>query len=180
MKNSHLRRHQGLHFHQHVFIYQAAIPAKQSELQTGIPASITIAQAILESGWGKHHIGSANNYFGVKAHKLAGKINSGPVATGYADVATKEHIKGEDITIVDHFRTYNSMADSFIDHGLFLKNNKRYSLALKRYAQTGDTNEFARDLQKAGYASALYYADLLIKIMTKYHLNQYNQKQISP
>jgi flagellum-specific peptidoglycan hydrolase FlgJ len=49
------------------FIAQAATAAVQSEIATGTPAAITIAQAILESGWGKHHIGSANNFFGVKA-----------------------------------------------------------------------------------------------------------------
>ena len=50
-------------------IAQAATAAVQSEIATGTPAAITIAQAILESDWGKHHIGSANNDFGVKAQK---------------------------------------------------------------------------------------------------------------
>jgi len=176
MKHHHARKHR-LHFNRYDFIHQAAVPAQQSELLTGVPASITIAQAILESGWGKHHIGKANNYFGVKAHKSHGKIDPGTVATGYVDVSTREHIKGNDITIVDHFRKYNSMSDSFIDHGLFLKKNKRYSTALANYSKSGDADAFAQGLQDAGYATDPHYADLLTKIMTKFSLYQYNKKQ---
>jgi hypothetical protein len=56
------------------FIKSAAIAAKKSETQTGVPASVIVAQAILESGWGEHHMGNANNYFGIKAQERNGKI----------------------------------------------------------------------------------------------------------
>jgi flagellar protein FlgJ len=149
-----------------------------SELQTGVPASITIAQAILESGWGKHHIGKANNYFGVKAQTVYGKVVYGSVATGFVDRTTKEHIKksNTNIFITAHFRSYKNLAGSFLDHGLFLKYNPRYQKALTTYAKNRDADEFARGLQEGGYATDQHYAELLISIMKKHHLYQYNRK----
>lgn len=158
------------------FIDDAAGPAQSSELQTGVPASITIAQAILESAWGKHHIGSANNYFGVKAQEdKKGNVSYGSIATGYVDTKTQEHIAGKDITITDHFRKYTNMTDSFTDHGMFLKNNSIYKSALDDYAKSGDADEFARGLQKVHYATDPNYAETLIKIMTQRKLYRYNK-----
>lgn len=158
------------------FIALAAGPAQSSELQTGVPASITIAQAILESAWGKHHIGSANNYFGVKAQQdKKGEVHYGSIATGYVDVKTKEYIGGKEITITDHFRKYKDITDSFIDHGMFLKQNSIYKSALDAYAKTGDAEEFARGLQRAHYATDPNYADTLIRIMKARRLYQYNK-----
>ena len=165
----HTKKHNAIHQNKQIFIYQAAHPAQTSERLTGVPASITIAQAILESGWGKHHMGSANNYFGIKAQTSHGKVTFGNVATGYVDKETKEHIKklNKDISITAHFRSYKNMSDSFLDHGLFLKNNPRYHHALVNYAKTKDADEFAHGLQKAGYATDPHYAELLISIMKK-------------
>ena len=156
------------------FIQSAAIPAKVSELQTGVPASITLAQAILESGWGKHHIGDANNYFGVKAQVVKSKVVYGDIATGYVQVPTREHINNKNITINAYFRKYADMEGSFTDHGMFLRNNPRYHAALDAYAKTKDADEFARGLQNAGYATDPHYAELLISIMKKHNLYQYN------
>src|SRR5882672_2793825 len=139
---------------QKAFIKSAADPAQKSEAQTGVPASVTIAQAILESGWGEHHMGDANNYFGIKAQEKDGKITFGDVATGHVDRLTKEFDKnGKAFTVVAHFRSYKDMAGSFIDHGIFLNSNKRYSKALAAYAASKDANEYARGLQEAGYAT---------------------------
>jgi flagellar protein FlgJ len=177
------RRHKVRKAHHHpdnaIFIRAAAIPAHMSETKTGVPASITIAQAVLESGWGRHHIGSANNYFGVKAHEHKGKIVIGSVATGYVDRRTREHIKGGDIFITDHFRQYANKTDSFIDHGLWIKSNQRYSKALKEYANSGDADAFARALQKHHYATDPHYAELLISIMKRHNLYKYNAKKLS-
>lgn len=160
------------------FIKSCVIPAQISEINTGVPTSITIAQAILESGWGHHHIGKANNYFGVKAQTVNGKIDVGPTASGYVTVDTKEHTKkGKIVTISDSFRSYNSMTDSFIDHGNFIKNNRRYHKILQQFAQTGDADQFAYGLQQAGYATDIHYAELLIGIMKKYNLYQHNIRQ---
>ena len=125
-------------------------------------------------------MGSANNYFGVKAQTSHDKVTFGSVATGYVDKTTKEHIKklNKDISISAHFRSYKNMNDSFFDHGLFLSKNSRYSTALANYAKTKNADEFARGLQKAGYATDPHYADLLISIMKKYKLYQYNQKPV--
>jgi len=158
------------------FIDAAAGPAQSSELQTGVPASITIAKGILESAWGKHHIGPANNYFGVKAQEdKKGTVDYGSIATGYVDTKTREHIGGKDKTITDHFRSYSNMTDSFTDHGMFIKNNSRYRSALDAYAKTGDAEEFARGLQEAHYATDPNYAETLIKIMGQRKLYQYNK-----
>ena len=159
------------------FIHKAIAPAQASERLTGVPASITMAQAILESGWGKHHIGSAHNYFGVKAQTVLGKVTYGSVATGYVNVKTKEHLGGKDITISDNFRSYKSIQDSFVDHGNFLRGNHRYLTILTAYANDGDADAFARGLQKAGYATDPHYAELLIKIMKGRNLYQYNLKR---
>jgi flagellar protein FlgJ len=159
---------------QTAFIASAADPAKQSEQRTGVPASVTIAQAILESGWGVHHMDDANNYFGIKAQEKNGTIDFGTVATGSVDKLTKEFdANGQPFTIVAHFRAYKDMAGSFIDHGLFL-GAPRYKSALDAYKADKDANEFARGLQSAGYATDPNYAATLISLMTAHNLFQFN------
>jgi flagellum-specific peptidoglycan hydrolase FlgJ len=159
------------------FIHSAGTSAINSEIQTGVPAAVTVAQAILESAWGKYHMGAANNYFGIKAQTAKGQVSFGDIATGYVDRSTKEHIKktNKDITITAHFRSYADMEGSFRDHGMFLRNNPRYSAALAAYAKTGDANEFARGIQTAGYATDPHYAETLISIMKRYNLYRLNQ-----
>lgn len=160
------------------FIAEASVAAVQSEIATGTPAAITIAQAILESGWGKHHIGAANNYFGVKAQKhKGGDVTYGNLATGYVDVKTREVFKGKETTLPQPFRSYKTMGDSFTDHGQFLVKNGRYRQYLDDYAANGDPRAFARGLQKAGYATDPHYAELLIGIIDKYKLDQYDVKK---
>ena len=157
------------------FIKRATGPAQASEKATGVPASVTIAQAILESGWGQHHIGEANNYFGVKAQKHAdGSITFGSNASGYVEVPTHEYVGGKKVTVQAPFRKYAGMTGSFKDHAEFLRNNSRYSKALAAYAADGDAAAFAHGLQKAGYATDPHYAKLLIGIMKSHNLYQYD------
>jgi flagellum-specific peptidoglycan hydrolase FlgJ len=93
------------------FIDQLA-PAAQADMREfGILASVTIAQAILESGWGRSAPG--NNLFGIKG-------------SGQQQV-TLEFINGKWMQIVDGFRVYDSWADSFRDHSLLLAHNPRYA-----------------------------------------------------
>jgi flagellum-specific peptidoglycan hydrolase FlgJ len=159
------------------FIKAAGSAAKKSEKQTGVPASVTVAQAILESGWGEAHMGDANNYFGIKAQVRNGKIEFGDIASGYVDKITKEYDKnGRAYTVVAHFRRYKTMADSFLDHGIFLTSNRRYAKAIAAYAKSKDADEFARGLQKAGYATDPQYAKLLISLMKKNDLYRFNAK----
>lgn len=135
------------------FIEAAGSAAKKSEKETGVPASVTVAQAILESGWGEAHMGDANNYFGIKAQVRNRKVEFGDVARGYVNKITKEYDKnGRAYTVVAHFRAHKSMADSFLDHGLFVT-SKRYRKALDAYAKSKDADEFAHGLQRAGYAT---------------------------
>jgi flagellum-specific peptidoglycan hydrolase FlgJ len=160
---------------QKAFIKSASVAAQKSEQKTGVPASVTIAQAILESGWGAHHMGDANNFFGIKAQEdKNGKVTFGDVATGFVDKLTKEFKNGKAFTIVAHFRSYKDMAGSFIDHGIFLTTNARYLKALAAYKKTKDANDYARGLQEAGYATDPNYAKTLISLMKKFDLTQFN------
>ena len=153
------------------FINSAAPGAQTSQAATGVPASVTLAQAILESGWGVHHIGTANNYFGIKATRKGTTVDYGSVATGYVEVPTREVINGKDVMVQALFRSYASMADSFRDHGLFLKNNSRYATA---FTHSSDGEQFARDVAAAGYATDPHYADALVGLIKKYNLAQYD------
>ena len=93
------------------------------------------------------------------------------------DKLTKEYDKnGRAYTVVAHFRSYKNMADSFLDHGIFLTSNARYRKALDAYAKSKDADEYARGLQKAGYATDPDYANMLISLMKKNKLYQYNAK----
>ena len=162
---------------QAAFIQSAKDPAQQAEQRTGVPASVTMAQAILESGWGEHHMGDANNYFGIKAQDKNGTVVFGDVATGFVDKVTKEFDhNGNAFTVVAHFRAYKDMAGSFIDHGIFLT-APRYQAALKAYAQSKDANAYARGLQTAGYATDPHYGDSLIALMKGHDLYQFNAAQ---
>jgi len=104
-------------------------------------------------------------------------VKYGDVASGYVDLSTREHFNGKDVNVTAHFRAYKSIADSFLDHGLFLKNNSRYANTIQPYSKTHDADAFARNLQNAGYAADPKYAALLITIMRKNKLYQYNQGQ---
>lgn len=66
------------------------------------------------------------------------------------------------------------MADSFTDHGRFLKDNNRYHKIIDNYAKDGDADTFAQGLQKAGYATDSGYAENLISIMKRHELYKYN------
>ncbi len=131
--------------------------AKISEKKTGVPAEITTAQAILESGWGKkvpvdvNTKKISNNLFGVKAH---GSPN-------YVEDVTHEYLNGKRVRIVDKFASYDSVEESIDAHAKFLINNKRYSSLF----DSSDPVEWAKGLQAKGYATDVNYADSLIQVM---------------
>lgn len=142
----------------HAYIAQYRQIALEHERQYGIPAAITLAQGILESGVGKSMLTrKANNHFGVKAYGGW----SGPVYLAWDDECQKSR-----------FRKYASAADSYRDHALFLKNNSRYSrlFSLSVY----DYRAWAIGLQKAGYATAGNYAKALIGFIDAYKLYAIN------
>lgn len=132
--------------------------ALDQERTYGVPASITIAQGILESGAGKSGLTrNANNHFGIKA--FGGW--KGPIYQAWDDEPNKSK-----------FRVYASAAESFRDHSLFLKNNSRYRSLFQKSVY--DYRGWAIGLQKAGYATAQTYAKALIGFIDAYQLYAIN------
>ena len=122
-----------------------------------IPASITLAQGLLESGAGRSELArKANNHFGIKCHSWDGK-----------KIYHDDDKKGE------CFRVYKSARDSYEDHSIFLATGSRYEFLFK-YAET-DYVAWARGLKRAGYATSPTYADKLIEIIERYDLDQYDR-----
>lgn len=126
-----------------------------------IPASITLAQGILESGNGNSALSKkSNNHFGIKCHSTwKGKRT-------YHD----DDAKGE------CFRVYDSPADSYRDHSIFLANGQRYAFLFD--LKITDYKGWAKGLKKAGYATLPVYANLLINLIETYDLTQYDQKAL--
>jgi LysM repeat protein len=124
-----------------------------------IPASITLAQGILESGSGNSRLAvSGNNHFGIKCHQ---------------DWKGKK-IYEDDDEKHECFRKYKRAEDSYNDHSAFLTQRGRYSF-LFEYG-TADYKKWAYGLKKAGYATNPKYPQLLIRLIEKYNLNQYDKK----
>ncbi len=124
---------------------------------SGIPADFMIAQAGLESGWGKHQPRMADgspsyNLFGIKA----GPNWRGGVATA----ETTEVVNGQTQRVVQPFRAYASYDEAFQDYANLLSGNARYARAATA-AGTGDAAGFAGALQRAGYATDPAYAQKL-------------------
>ena len=128
--------------------------------QYKIPASITLAQGILESNNGNSKLAvKANNHFGIKCHGWEGK-----------------KIFEDDDKKNECFRKYKSPLESFKDHSIFLNKYSRYAF-LFDYKIT-DYKSWARGLKKAGYATNKKYPELLIKIIEDNKLNIYDDKDV--
>jgi len=137
----------------------SALAIKQMR-QYKIPASITLAQGILESNNGNSKLAvKANNHFGIKCHGWEGK-----------------KIFEDDDKKNECFRKYKSPLESFKDHSLFLNKYSRYAF-LFNYKIT-DYKSWARGLKKAGYATNKKYPELLIKIIENNKLNLYDDKDV--
>jgi len=123
-----------------------------------IPASITLAQGLIESGNGNSELAKkSNNHFGIKCHKSwTGKRT-------YHD----DDEKGE------CFRVYDSPEDSYRDHSIFLSQGQRYAFLFD--LKITDYKGWAKGLKKAGYATLPVYANILIKHIEDYNLTQYDQ-----
>ncbi len=120
-----------------------------------IPASITLAQGILESNMSRSRLAlKGNNHFGIKCHK---------------DWTGKRMYQNDD-EIGECFRKYNSPEESFKDHSLFLVNRDRYAFLFK--LDITDYKGWAHGLKKAGYATNPKYASLLINIIEEYELDR--------
>lgn len=136
--------------------------------RTNIFNSVTIAQAILETGWGKSELArKANNYFGIKADaRWSGLVYQ---------VETKEQKpSGEIYKIYADFRAYESIADSIKDHDEFFVSSNWRKENYKKVLEAKDPFTQARALRSCGYATNLDYADKLINIIKTYGLTKYD------
>ncbi|WP_102280014.1 LysM peptidoglycan-binding domain-containing protein [[Lactobacillus] timonensis] len=141
------------------FIQSVAPGAIQGWNKYGVLPSITVAQAILESGWGSSTLSTrAHNLFGIK-----GSYNG-----NYVNMPTREVYNGQSVYINDNFRAYANNSESVEDHGNFLYVNSRYRNLL------GDTNyvSVANKLRQDGYATDPSYARLLIQLVQENGLTQ--------
>ena len=136
-------------------------PLAVSEMKrTGIPASITLAQALLESDNGNSALARAsNNHFGIKCK------------SGW----TGGTVYYDDDEAGECFRKYNSVRDSYRDHSDFLCNQERYA-GLFKYA-SNDYRHWAQGLKDAGYATSPTYATNLIRIIEENNLTRYDSRQ---
>jgi flagellum-specific peptidoglycan hydrolase FlgJ len=142
-----------------IYIQNFKEVAKEEMLLYGIPASIKIAQGILESGAGRGSLTSrSNNHFGIKCH------------VGW----TGESVRHDDDELQECFRKYNDPRYSFRDHSLFLTSRPRYSdlFSLKK----DDYKGWARGLRQAGYATDPKYPEKLINIIERYELYKLDQE----
>lgn len=145
---------------QQAFITTIAEEAQQLQDQTHLFASITIAQAILESNWGQSELAiEANNLFGIK----------GSYDDQSSILPTTEVIDGETIIIDDEFKKYATVQESMIDHIHFLSGGTYEAISTsKNYKET------AYALQDGGYATDPDYAEKLIALIEEFQLNKYD------
>ncbi|WP_374486218.1 flagellar assembly peptidoglycan hydrolase FlgJ [Zoogloea sp.] len=132
--------------------------AVEASKATGIPARFLVAQAALETGWGKHELKNADgtpsyNLFNIKAGRNW--------AGGTVNTSTTEHRNGQPTAESARFRAYASYEESFRDYARLIAGNPRYAAVV---GQT-DATRFARGLQEAGYATDPQYANKLARII---------------
>lgn len=148
------------------FIQKIAPLAVEDMKKTKIPASLTIAQACLESADGNSGLTQkANNLFGIKGTGPAGSV----------EMPTKEYVNGKWITVNARFRKYHNWAESIEDHSKLLLNGTTWNRNLYRGAVGVDGKTAAVAVAKAGYATDPQYAQKLIAIMDRYNLYQYDE-----
>jgi flagellar protein FlgJ len=151
------------HAHVRAFHDKLAGHAEAASRASGIPAKFMLGQAALESGWGRREIKGRD---GSTSHNLFG-IKAGPDWKGrVVETATTEYVNGKPQVRVEKFRAYDSYADSFKDYARLLSSNPRYEKALAA-ANGSDAAGFARNLQRAGYATDPNYATKLASIIKR-------------
>ncbi|WP_299128294.1 glucosaminidase domain-containing protein [uncultured Winogradskyella sp.] len=143
------------------YINRFAAKAKEEMLLSKIPASITLAQGILESGSGRGRLAvEANNHFGIKCHGWQG-----------------EKIYHDDDRSQECFRKYERPERSYKDHSDFLVSRKRYASLFK--LKPDDYKGWAKGLKNAGYATDRKYPQKLISLIERYKLYKYDDEVLS-
>lgn len=134
--------------------------ARKQMKKYGVPASITLAQGLLESGYGSSYLAVvANNHFGIKAYSRGWK---GPV------------VRCDDDAVNEPFCKFGSVEEGYEYHSTFLRDNQRYAPLFK--LDIRDYEGWAQGLKKCGYATNPKYADLLISLIEKNNLDAYDAK----
>ncbi|OSN03879.1 flagellar rod assembly protein/muramidase FlgJ [Lonsdalea iberica] len=140
------------------FTHRLSMPSMIASLKTGIPHHLIMAQAALESGWGKREITTSDgkpshNLFGVKAgSNWDGKVT---------EIVTTEFENGRAYKVKEKFRVYDSYLDSINDYISLLTDNARY----KGVVNANSAEAAAYELQRAGYATDPRYGDKLVQII---------------
>jgi flagellar protein FlgJ len=143
------------------FVDRMGASAQAASEASGVPAPLILAQAALESGWGKREIRAddgtpSHNLFGIKADRSW----KGPTV----ETTTTEYVDGEPQKVRAKFRAYGSYEEAFTDYAKFITRNPRYANVLA----TDDPAAAAHGLQKAGYATDPQYRHKLVRIMQKF------------
>jgi flagellar protein FlgJ len=144
--------------HVATFVARLQEPARAASRASGVPAELILAQAALETGWGRHEIataggGNSHNLFGIKA----GSTWQGPTT----EVRTTEYVDGRPVSRIERFRVYESFEAAFTDYARLIGGNPRYAGVV----DAPDAAQAARALQRGGYATDPAYADKLIAVM---------------
>jgi flagellum-specific peptidoglycan hydrolase FlgJ len=152
---------------QQAFINEVVPGAVATQRRYGVPAAVTIAQAIDESGWGQSVLASQdNNLFGIKG--------TGPA--GSDSLPTQEYENGQWVTTTAPFRVYHSFAESINDHGELLATSGYYTQAM---AERNDPDSFAKALTGV-YATNPEYGTDLVQLMQQYDLYRYDVPASAP
>ena len=142
------------------FIAQISASAVQSMKSSRIPASFTVAEAALESGWGSSRLyAEAKNIFGVKADPSW----DGP----FIDMPTHEYVNGRLTQVMARWRKYDTYQACFDEHAKFLHDNERYGACFERQ-YTGP--EFAIEIARCGYSTDPDYAEKMASIIRQHNL----------
>ncbi|MGE5708083.1 MAG: glucosaminidase domain-containing protein, partial [Bacteroidota bacterium] len=131
--------------------------AEEAERVYGVPAALTLAQAALESGWGKHAIGGYN-IFGIKGTGPAGTVAK----------QTQEWDGSKYITITANFAKYHNFYEAVVEHGK-LFHNGYYDKAVNQFAQDHDYRNFVNNIQGI-YATSPTYSQSIFSLIDQYHL----------
>lgn len=140
------------------FMATLAQPAQAASQASGVPAELILAQAALETGWGRHEIATqtghnSHNLFGIKA----GSHWKGETT----DIVTHEYVNGRRTQMVDTFRVYDSFEHAFTDYANLIGNNPRY----QGVVEAPNAIQAAHALQRGGYATDPRYAEKLVAVM---------------
>lgn len=144
-------------------VEQFGAAARASHRKYGVPASTTIAQAILESGWGQSLLAKkAKNFFGIKDTDFC---------EGYVEFKTREVFSGKETRVPARFEKYASVSLSFEHHARLLSESDRYQPAM---AVADDPEKFALQLLACGYATDPKYPNLLKALIRQYNLTRFD------